>query len=132
MEELGWVRGDGRDVVGVGVVAVVSCGAGCVGDVRDAGFEDRVEGLEVLEGCVGKVVARGGQAVEHGLHEVFARAVGEGCEAREGVGGVGEALEGYEWWRLLGAEEEFRIGYYGWDVSIRGYRRCRGSGWALT
>ena len=68
-------------------------------------------------------MARGGQAVEHGLHEVFACAVGEGCETSEGVGGVGEALEGYEWWRLLRAEEEFWVCYYGWDVSIRGRLR---------
>ena len=39
VEELGWVGGYGGGV-GVGVVAIVGGGAGCVGDVRDAGFED--------------------------------------------------------------------------------------------
>ena len=49
-------------------------------------------------------MTRGGEGFEHGLHKIFACAVGKCREAGEHVGSIHEAVDGYEWRRLLGLE----------------------------
>lgn len=87
--------------------------------MRHGGLEFCVELREAILGVDGEVMAGVGKGFEHGLHKVFACAVGESGDPSEDVRSVSEALECHERRRFLWFEQELGICYDGWCVGPR-------------
>ena len=78
-----------------------------------------VELREAVLGVEGEVMAGVGEGFEHGLHKVFACAVGESRDAGDDVRSIGKALERHERRRFLWFQQELGICDDGWCVGPR-------------